>query len=260
MGQHQYQVLLQLILVMFTGAQFATDTFSCYQCWDLKKDLNDLIDLNAFNDLNGDNNYDENCGDFSYNDIAHLKYNCSICQVKIYEDSVERLCWNGEYGVTEHYDGECQIGITHSGPAFSQQYTACWCEGDFCNTNNYCSHCGSPKTTPSPSAATTTTPSPSSTITTASSLGSLNNPDSPIVSLEPGKGLQCYSCLNCDDVNDSTPVIQNDFQTCEITILKDSGIINRGGSNVHLSEVGCEDFGDIAICHCSGDLCNDRQK
>ncbi|CAL4070150.1 unnamed protein product, partial [Meganyctiphanes norvegica] len=172
------QVLVQLMcLVTFTRVQ-VTRALICYYCTD---------------DASGDTDplrpYDANCGDYDYHGDStyELSLNGYTCETTIWDNGlISRLL----FASSSHVEGDCVYQDVGS------KYTSCYCEGDLCNTNSYCSQCDYPRPTPTTTEdtpVTTTEPTEPSTeltpITTIEPTGPTTEPSDRV--------LQCYNCINC---------------------------------------------------------------
>merc|ERR1712126_584371 len=94
------------------------------------------------------------------------------------------------------------------------------------NTNSFCEECGNPRPTPT----TTTT--------------------------KPSRKLKCYSCTNCDEVDENTPTAKDpEFNSCFTKIYPNMMIVRGGTSEIHI-DGECSDEDGIVTCWCDDNLCN----
>ncbi|CAL4096471.1 unnamed protein product [Meganyctiphanes norvegica] len=207
------QSVLGLIamVVLAIGVQVSTAKYMCYDCSDNPN--------NFFP-------YDPDCGKYDYNNlnfsVTGERENCLI--TIDYHGSINRGGTSG----TEHEDGDCDYDGSSS--------TTCWCKGDYCNTDSYCSQCGYPKPTPTEAVTTSATTE------------------------LPGSSLQCYNCIGCSSVEEgTTPVVEDGFLSCMTTVFLDSSQVIRGGNYEEHPDGECIGNSETFSCWCSQDLCNNDQ-
>ncbi|CAL4188365.1 unnamed protein product [Meganyctiphanes norvegica] len=199
MDKHQV-LLVRFIGVVFVAAQVTTAYITCYFCTDGPSG----------------HPYDSECSEYSYNGLTTIG-DFDTCFLEIYDEGYLRRY----VGSSGHADGDCVYGLG---------YTGCFCEGNLCNTESYCSQCGYPK--PTPGTSTTTE------LTTTSGI------------------LSCYECIGCPNVDSSTPVISDaSYLSCTTVVLNDANVI-RGGSYDHHPDGECAQDDDILSCWCSSNFCN----
>ncbi|CAL4083909.1 unnamed protein product, partial [Meganyctiphanes norvegica] len=220
----------QVLLVRFIGvvalvvgaAQVTTATATCYRCSD---DPGDFLP------------YDPECSEYSYHGITDT-HSSDTCFIEIQDGG-----YLGRGTSGSHEDGDCVYGSS---------YTRCYCEGDLCNTESYCSQCGYPKPTPGTSTTTEVT-----TLTTTNPPPPTTDDTTYTSTTTPGI-LSCYECIGCPSVDSSTPVISDaSYLSCTtvVTVLNDANVI-RGGSYDHHPDGECAEDSEIVYCWCTSNLCN----
>ncbi|CAL4181390.1 unnamed protein product [Meganyctiphanes norvegica] len=203
----KHQVLLVrficVVALVVGAAKVTTATiYTCYHCSDIP---NDSLP------------YDSECSEYSYDGLTTTTV-FEVCFIEIQDEGYMRR----GTGSSIYADGDC---------VYESGYTRCYCEGDLCNTESYCSQCGYPK--PTPGTSTTTE------VTTTS----------------PGI-LSCYECIGCPSVDSSTPVFSDaSYLSCTTVVLNDANVI-RGGSYDHHPDGECAQDDGILSCWCSSNLCN----
>ncbi|CAL4132560.1 unnamed protein product, partial [Meganyctiphanes norvegica] len=221
------QVLLLVVAVVALTAGLlqvtdAADDIACYECTD---------DPNAWYAT-----YDPSCGAYDYIGHTETQNGHDTCYIQLGNDGyIRRTVANNGFK-----DGQC----------FYDSYsTGCFCKGDHCNTNSYCSQCGYPKPTPTTmeptTVATSNPPSPTTVATTTS---------------EPPASLSCYNCVGCSSVEEgATSVIEDEFISCMTTVFLDSALVIRGGGYEEHPDGECVGHKEALECWCDKDLCNDDQ-
>jgi len=224
-----------ICLVVLSGHIQVASALTCYSCSD---DPNSLFP------------YDPECGIYSYNNVENTIEDTTpreICYILLKNNGNVQRGKNNNGG--KYDDGDCRYGTS---------FTECYCTGDLCNTDSYCSQCGYPKPTP---VATETTTSTTSTTTTTPSTTS----EAPTTTLSTttesssGGSLTCYNCFDCPSIDqNSTPVVEDEeFLTCVTSVLlniKDEVV--RGGSFDDRQDGECVQFDGVFSCWCTSSLCN----
>ncbi|CAL4088153.1 unnamed protein product, partial [Meganyctiphanes norvegica] len=224
--------LIQILLVAF-GLQEAF-SINCYSCT---------------NDENIDDDherpFDLECGHLQYEGISNSSdYN--YCFIELWDNgAVSRGIFDQFSG---YEDGDCQ--------GYGHPWGSCICTSDLCNTGNFCEHCNFPWVPPTTMAFTSTdhiTTVPTKTTTSNESTST------PITTTTGGSGLICYHCVNCSNIEDTTPVIQDSaFSLCVSTVFLNSGEVVRGGTKEQRPDGECEQYNYMLTCWCSLDFCNNK--
>merc|ERR1711970_657049 len=222
------EIVLVIVLLNFIGLLQVTSALTCYYCT---------------NDLSGGSDslrpYDADCGRFDYDDNTQEADSDNFgCSIIIYNTGYisRSIMWGGNY-----QDGDC-VNLETS--------TQCYCEGDYCNTNSYCTQCGVTLTTP-----IVTEPTTESTTKIITS----NTETTSLTSTKPSGGLKCYQCIACDTVDDSTPVVSDEtYRSCVTTAFLNSAEVIRGGNYDEHPDGECAQHTESLSCWCTSDICNDK--
>ncbi|CAL4162880.1 unnamed protein product [Meganyctiphanes norvegica] len=225
-----------------TDVTTASSAIMCYWC---------------SNDSDSDLPFDPECGKFDYHGNTLGGYdNCSI----ILYDSGYISRWIGGNG----WDGgDCYYG---------EDFTACFCNHDECNTESYCAQCGYPKPTPTSDATTSDSQPPTTDATSATTSNSqpptlysttsiTTNPqpttteDIITTTTEAAGNLKCYNCIDCG-TEDSTPIIEDKFLSCSTIVFLNSGEVIRSGSFDEHPDGECVEHTASVSCWCTDNLCN----
>ncbi|CAL4061084.1 unnamed protein product [Meganyctiphanes norvegica] len=209
MEQHGLLRFITVVLVLGATVVQLSTAATCYFCTD---DPNDADDWPT---------YDADCGKFDYmGNTDSLSF--GGCSIRIYDSGyIDRWATIG------NEDGEC---------IYETDSTACYCTGEYCNTDSFCADCGYPKPTPTTEGTTMTTTSSSTA--------------APVT-------LKCYQCINCGHVDNDTPVIEGEYLSCVTTTVLESAEVIRGGSSKEHPDGECSQNTATLSCWCSEDLCND---
>ncbi|CAL4117566.1 unnamed protein product [Meganyctiphanes norvegica] len=214
MDKHQVLIRLIGVVTLVIGAAQVTTAVTCYYCTDEP----------------GWFNYDPDCADYSYNGTTQTRDGYNACYIDMYIDG---FMWRGVHIGPGHDDGDCY---------YEWYYTECYCIGDYCNTESYCSQC---HTTIEVNTLTTTNPPPPTTDETT-----FPSTTSPI-------SLTCYHCVGCSSIDSSTPVISDaSYQSCVMTVILNSGNVIRDGSYDQHPDGECVEYMDVLSCWCSSSICN----
>ncbi|CAL4112086.1 unnamed protein product, partial [Meganyctiphanes norvegica] len=229
-------VRLVCVVTLIIGASEVTAALTCYMCSE---------DPHY-------SNYDPECADYSYKGRTETSDGFNTCYITIFLD--EYLHRGGTS--SEYDDGDCYNG----GSA-----TECYCKGDNCNTDSFCSQCGYPKPTPGTTttteATTLTTTKPPSPTTDSTTLTTTNPPPSTA-----DNTITCYQCFDDPASGVYDPDCADyryDGRTwdgavvCYIVIYN-NGYLQRGPlvDGAGHDDGECYYGSDFTECYCKSAYCN----